>query len=73
VLWANKPRERGYVYEDVPYERFRAFIRASSKGKFVNSSLTWNYDYRQMEPAELDAPSNDRRSIHGMQAGTGGL
>ena len=65
VLWANKPRERGYVYRDVPYERFRSFIRSASKGKFVNRALTNNYLYDQMTPQELDAPSNEKRSRHG--------
>lgn len=66
VLWANKGRERGYIYIDVPYERFRAFIRSSSKGKFVNSAMTHNYEYRQMTPDELDAPTNERRSNFGI-------
>lgn len=64
VTWANKGRERGYVYLDVPYERFRAFIRAPSKGKFINTGL--QYDFRPMTPAELDAPTNERRSNFGI-------
>jgi hypothetical protein len=64
VTWANKPRERGYVYLDVPYERFRSFIRAASKGKYVNRAMN-SYEYRQMTPDELDAPTNDKRSRFG--------
>jgi arginine/ornithine N-succinyltransferase beta subunit len=64
VLWANKPQSRGYVYRDVPYERFRAFVRASSKGKYINSAMN-GYDYDQMTPDELNAPTNDQRSAHG--------
>jgi KTSC domain len=65
VTWFNKPRERGYVYLDVPYERFRSFIRASSKGKYVNSAMN-SFDYRPLTPDELDAPTNERRSSFGM-------
>src|SRR4029077_17026718 len=43
VRWANKSPSIATIYLDVPYERFRSFIRASSKGKFVNSSMTHNY------------------------------
>jgi hypothetical protein len=64
VLWVNKPQSRGYVYLDVPYERFRSFIRVNSKGKYINSAMN-GYDYRQMTPDELDAPTNDRRSTFG--------
>ena len=59
-----------YVYLDVPYERFRAFIRSSSKGKYINSAMN-GYDYRPMTPDELDAPTNEERSAHGMMAGAG--
>ena len=69
VLWTNKPHARGYVYLDVPYERFRAFIRSSSKGQYINSSMN-SYDYRPMTPDELDAPTNEERSAFGM-AGAG--
>lgn len=53
-----------YIYLDVPYERFRAFVRASSKGKYINSAMN-SYDYRVMTPEEMDAPSNDARSRMG--------
>jgi hypothetical protein len=64
VLWVGKPEARGYIYLDVPYERFRSFIRSGSKGKFINSAMN-AYEYRQMTPEELDAPSNDTRSRMG--------
>jgi hypothetical protein len=49
-----------YIYLEVPYERFRAFIRSSSKGRFINSDLN-NYDKRPATPEELDAPSSETR------------
>lgn len=61
VLWVGRGRDRGYIYLDVPYERFRSFIRAGSKGRYINSAMN-AYEYRQMTPEELDAPSNDARS-----------
>ena len=64
VLWQGKPETRGYIYLDVPYERFRSFVRASSKGKYINSAMN-SYEYRVMTPDELDAPSNDARSKMG--------
>ena len=64
VLWYGKSQARGYIYLDVPYERFRSFIRSGSKGKYINSAMN-GYDYRQMTPDELDAPTNDRRSTFG--------
>lgn len=64
VLWMGKPDSKGYIYLDVPYERFRSFIRSSSKGKFINSAMN-SYEYRLMTPDELDAPSNDTRSRMG--------
>jgi KTSC domain len=64
VLWAGKARERGYIYLDVPYERFRSFVRAASKGKYINSAMN-AYEYRQMTPEELDAPSDPSYSRMG--------
>lgn len=61
VLWAKRGDTSGYVYLDVPYEIFRAFARSGSKGKYINSTLN-SFDYRQMTPDELDAPTNDKRS-----------
>lgn len=62
VRWprSNTP----YIYLDVPYERFRSFIRSGSKGKYINSAMN-AYEYRQMTPEEMDAPSNDARSRMG--------
>jgi hypothetical protein len=58
VTWprSNTP----YIYLDVPEERFRAFLRANSKGRFINSDLN-NFEYRQATPDELDAPTNQAR------------
>jgi hypothetical protein len=64
VLWAGKPQTKGYIYLDVPYERFRSFVRTGSKGKYINSAMN-AYEYRLMTPEELDAPSNDTRSRMG--------
>ncbi len=64
VLWQGRSPTRGYIYLDVPYERFRSFVRAGSKGKYINSAMN-AYEYRQMTPEELDAPSDDRRSRMG--------
>jgi hypothetical protein len=61
VLWVGRSTSMGYIYLDVPYERFRAFVRARSKGKYINSAMN-SYDYRPMTPEELDAPSDERRS-----------
>ena len=66
VRWANKSPSIGTIYLETPYERFRAFVRASSKGKFVNSSMTHNYEFRYCTPEELNAPTNERRSSFGM-------
>ena len=68
VTWQRGGRP--YVYLDVPYERFRAFIRSSSKGKYVSSAMN-GFDYRPATPDELDAPTNEERSAHGMMAGAG--
>lgn len=59
VTW---PRSiRAWIYLDVPYERFRAFIRSSSKGRYINSAMN-GYDNRPATPDELDAPTNEKRS-----------
>jgi hypothetical protein len=60
VTW--KRGGKPYIYLDVPYERFRSFVRASSQGKYINSSLN-GFDYRPATPDELDAPSNEERSM----------
>jgi hypothetical protein len=63
VTWprSNTP----YIYLDVPYERFRSFIRASSKGKYINAAMN-AYEYRAMTPDEIDAPSNEAHSRMGL-------
>ena len=50
----------GYIYLEVPYEGFRSFARAASKGRQVNASLN-NFGYRKMTPEEEQAPSNSER------------
>lgn len=60
VQWTGKGLERTYMYTEVPYEVYRSMVRAASKGRFINSSLN-HFDYRQAEPDEVDAPSNDER------------
>jgi hypothetical protein len=64
VLWNGRSDSRGYIYLDVPYERFRSFIRARSKGRYINSAMN-SFDYRPMTPDELDAPSDDKHSAMG--------
>jgi hypothetical protein len=60
VQWRNHKND-GYIYEDVPYEAFRSFARAVSKGKQVNRSLN-SFSYGVMQNAEYDLPSNPNRS-----------
>lgn len=59
VTWRNN-KNHGYVYRDVPYEGYRSFARAASKGRYVNNALN-GYPYDLMEPDEVGALSNDRR------------
>lgn len=59
VDWGNG--NPGYVYHDAGYETWRSFIRAQSKGRFVNSRLN-SLAYRPLDAAELDIPSNTERS-----------
>ena len=61
VQWRNN-KNNGYTYLDVPYEAYRSFARAASKGKHINASLNL-FDYRLATPEELDAPSNDQRRV----------
>jgi KTSC domain len=60
VTWRNN-KNIGYIYEDMPYEAFRSFARAASKGKHINASLN-GFPYRLMDPDEVQAPSNERRT-----------
>jgi hypothetical protein len=59
VSWRNNSNH-GYIYLDVPYESYRSFARAASKGKYVNSTLN-GFDYRLMTPDEVQADSNPDR------------
>jgi len=59
VTWRNNANH-GYIYLEVPYERYRSFARAASKGKYVNSALN-GFEYRLMDPDEVQAPSNPAR------------
>jgi len=59
VTWRNG-KNHGYVYLQVPYEGYRSFARAASKGRYVNSSLN-GFDYRLMTPDEVQADSNAER------------
>lgn len=58
VTWRNQ-KNHGYIYEDRNYETFRSFARAVSKGKYIN---LLGPPYRLMDPDEVQAPSNDRRT-----------
>ena len=61
VEWRNGGP--AYIYLEVPYEGFRSFARAASKGRAINSNLD-NFGYRKMTPEEESAPSNaERRAI----------
>jgi len=57
VDWGNG--NPAYVYRDVGYERWRGFIRASSKGKYIPSL---GNNYRPIGSDELDIPSNANRT-----------
>ena len=59
VTWRNR-KNPGYIYLEVPYEGYRSFSRAASKGRHINSTLNL-YEYRLMTPDEIDAPSNEQR------------
>lgn len=59
VTWRNSTNH-GYIYLEVPYESYRSFARAASKGRYVNSTLN-GFDYRLMDPDEVQADSNPDR------------
>lgn len=59
VQWRNNKND-GYIYSGIDYETYRSFARAISKGKQINRSLN-GFEYRPIEPEELNAPSNTRR------------
>ena len=60
VTWRNQ-KNHGYIYRDVPYEVYRSFARASSKGKYINSTLNL-YKYDLMDADEVQSPSNPDRN-----------
>ena len=61
VTWRNGGP--AYIYLEVPYEGFRSFARAASKGRHINAALD-HFGYRRMTPEEEHATSNaNRRAI----------
>lgn len=60
MTWRNgRP---AYIYLEVPYEGFRSFARAASKGRYINFAADGNMgNYRHMTPEEESAPSNSQR------------
>jgi len=58
VTWRNNSNH-GYIYLGVPYEGYRSFARAASKGRYVNTLS--GYEYRLMTPDEVQASSNPER------------
>lgn len=58
IDWGNG--NPGYVYQEAGYETWRSFIRASSKGRFVNTHL--NSNYRRLDSDELNLPSNSQNT-----------
>lgn len=70
VKWRDGGRE--YVYTEVPYEIYRAMIRITSKGKFINMPLGAGYDFRKAKSDETSAPSNDERTAPGSRANYAG-
>jgi len=60
VQWRNN-KNQGYIYEDVPYEAFRNFARAVSKGKAINRSLN-SFSYGVMQGQEYEIESNAKRT-----------
>lgn len=57
--WRNNKGD-GYIYSGVDYEAYRAFARAASKGKRINTHLN-GYPYRPMTPSEVGAMANPNR------------
>ena len=55
IDWGNG--NTGYVYKECGYEMWRSFIRASSKGRFVNSHLN-SKDYGA-DAESIALPSNE--------------
>ena len=63
VQWTNQIGN-GYLYDvsnaPNPYEAYRLFARAVSKGQKINTMLN-GLPYRNMTPDEFSAPSNSNR------------
>lgn len=63
VQWTNNKND-GYVYDEIPYEVYRSFARATSKGRYINAVLN-SFPYAPGNPEQIDAPSNPaRRGLH---------
>lgn len=60
VQWTNG-KNHGYVYGDFTYEAYRAFARAASRGRRINTHINGNNPYRLMSDEEVNHPSNTRR------------
>lgn len=60
VQWRNN-KNKGYIYEDVPYEAFRNFARAVSKGKAINRGVP-STNFGLMQNQEYDIESNAKRT-----------
>lgn len=61
VQWTNGKSRPGYVYGNFTYEAYRAFARAASRGRRINTHINGNNPYRLMSPDEAAHPSNDKR------------
>jgi len=59
VQWTNG-KNPGYIYDDVPYETYRSFARAISKGKYINAVLN-GFPYGRASQDQMDEPSNPAR------------
>lgn len=60
VDWGNG--NPAYVYREVGYEVWRSFIRASSKGKFINRRLeSASSSFDPVSTDEMELPSNGNR------------
>lgn len=59
VTWRNGGKP--YIYLEVPYEGFRSFARAASKGRYINSGLEDYGGFRPLTPDEEAAQSNPER------------
>jgi hypothetical protein len=50
-----------YDYQNVPPETYGAFRNAFSKGRFFNREIRGNYEFRQVDDENEDAPRNYER------------